>query len=316
MSNSENNNNNNQPNTTIQKKPGRPKKKMNNIIECINKGIINEPNSCEHKMELIYNDPKIFKKIFGMFKGYFVEDVFINFNLDNVYILTKDHTKKTIIKICINADKVSEYFCKEPFEICIKREYLEKIFSTIEKTHSKIVLFSTNNTYQSSLGVNLINDDSSVYDNYIIDLSLQNNTEDKNDIIHNINKSDYLISFRIKSKSFKKFINDTSCNGKLLTIEKIGNNHLQFKMSFNNKIQFTRTIVNEENYNLISKLDDEDLFNINIELEFVKPFSNLNISEFVDIYVDKNKKAIFDCNVNNGFANVTIYNEIVNLVNN
>ena len=76
------------------------KKKILNIIECINKGIVCAPNCNDHKMELIYNDPKIFKKIFGMFKGYFVDDVFINFNLDNVYILTKDHTKKTIIKIC------------------------------------------------------------------------------------------------------------------------------------------------------------------------------------------------------------------------
>jgi|TARA_Y100000389_G_C17423726_1_gene498287 hypothetical protein len=300
---------------TSAKKPGRPRKKIANKSDTLAHGLIDTPNNDEHIMELIYNEPKVFKKIFSMFKGYYVDDIFINFKKDQIYIISKDHTKKTIIKIVIDCNKVTEYYCKMPFEICIKREYLEKIFSTIEKNHSKIVLFSTESSYQSTIEINLINDDASIHDSYIIDLSLQQKNIDK-DLIDcvNYNKDDYSINFSVKSKSFKKFINDTSINGKLLTIEKIGDNNMKFKMCFNNKIVFTRTIINEDSYNLNSNLSEDDFFNINLELEYIKPFSNMNISDFVYIYIDGNKKAIFENVISDGMCVISIYNEIINYV--
>lgn len=303
---------------TPQKKPGRPKKKIINKSNQISKGLINNPNQCTHIMELIYDDPKVFKKIFGMFKGYYVDDIFINFKNDMIYIISKDHTKKTIIKIVIDCNKVTEYYCKTPFEICIKREYLEKIFSTIEKNHSKIVLFSNEDTFQSLIEINLINDDLSIHDSYVIDLSLQQKNLEKDliDCCSCYDKNNYLINFVIKSKSFKKFINDTSINGKLLTIEKKGDNNLTFKMCFNNKINFTRTIINEESYNLNSQLKENDFFNINLELEYIKPFSNMNISDNVYIYIDKNKKAIFENIIGDKMCTISIYNDIINYVTN
>ena len=308
------------PVTTVtpQKKPGRPKKKVVSKSDQIIQGLIDKPNHDTHIMELIYNEPKVFKKIFGMFKGYYVDDIFINFKKDIIYIISKDHTKKTIIKIVIDCNKVTEYYCKTPFEICVKREYLEKIFSTIEKNHSKIVLFSNEDSFQSSIEINLINDDLSIHDSYVIDLSLQQKNLEKDllDCCSHYDKNNYLISFVIKSKSFKKFINDTSVNGKLLTIEKKGDNNLTFKMCFNNKINFTRTIINEETYNLNSKLNENDFFNINLELEYIKPFSNMNISDNVYIYIDKNKKAIFEDIIGDKMCTISIYNEIINYVTN
>jgi len=88
--------------TILQKKPGRPKKKIINSSNSHINGIINEPIHVDHMMELIYDDPKVFKKIFSMFKGYYVDDIFINFKKDQIYIILKDYTKKTIIKIIIN----------------------------------------------------------------------------------------------------------------------------------------------------------------------------------------------------------------------
>lgn len=303
---------------TLPKKPGRPKKKIISKSDQIIQGLIDKPNHVTHIMELIYNEPKVFKKIFGMFKGYYVDDIFINFKKDMIYIISKDHTKKTIIKIVIDCNKVTEYYCKTPFEICIKREYLEKIFSTIEKNHSKIVLFSNEDTFQSSIEVNLINEDLSIHDSYVVDLSLQHKNLEKDlmDCCSNYDKNDYLINFVIKSKSFKKFINDTSVNGKLLTIEKIGENNLKFKMCFNNKINFTRTIVNEESYNLSSQLNENEYFNINLELEYIKPFSNMNISDNVYVYIDKNKKAIFENIIGDKMCTISIYNDIINYVTN
>ena len=85
-------------------------------------------------------------------------------------------------------------------------------------------------------------------------------------------------------------------------------------MCFNNKIIFTRTIINEESYNLSSNLNSNDYFNINLELEYIKPFSNMNICEYVNVYIDDNNKAIFENIINDGLCTITIYNEIINYV--
>lgn len=298
----------------LPKKPGRPKKKIINKNDTPTKGLLNIPNNNDNIMELIYNDPKIFKKIFSMLKGYFVDNLLISFKKEEIYITTKDHTKKTIIKIVINCNKAIEYYCKFNFEICVKREYLERIFATIDKNHSKIILFSKTISYQSSLEINLINEDATIHDSYIIDLSTFQKDLNENFDKIDYNKDDYLININIKSKVFKKFINDVSISGKLLTIEKIKDEDLKFKMSFNNKICFTRTIIDKSSYTINSSLGKDNFVNINLEVDYIKPVSNIIVSDIINIYVDTDKRAVFVSDIQDGMCTISVYNEIVNLV--
>lgn len=296
-------------------KPGRPKKRIldtGNVIL----GVKSEPTNPNHAMELVYNDPKMFKKIFSMYKGYFVDDILIMFKKDTFHMYAKDHTKKTIIKIVIDCTKINEYYCKIPFNIHIKREYLEKIFSTIEKTHNKILFVSNEDSIYSTLEIHIVNNELAVHDTYMIDLSMRCKTDENLYTCECMNndKNDYLISFTIKAKAFKKFISDTSSHGKILTIEKLGDNNLKFKMCFNNKINFVRTVVNESTYNINSSLDDNDYFNINLELEYIKPFSAMNICDTVNVFIDKNKKAVFENIIGDNLCVVSIYNDIINYV--
>jgi hypothetical protein len=265
-------------------------------------------------MELIYNDPKLFKKIISIFKGYYVDEIFLTFEKDKILILSTDHTKKTIIKIVIDCNKINEYYCEKEFEICIKREYLEKIFNTVEKQHNKVKLYSNKDSYNSTIHIDLVNDESGLHDNYVIDLCMKQFIE-KNLNIESINKNEHTLQLKIPSKIFKKFINDSINNSKLLKIEKLGNESLKFKMSINNKVQFTRTIIDEEKFELKSKLKSNEYFNINLEIDYIKPFSNMNISNKINIYFDKEKKAIFEAEFDSRLCVITIYNEILNLIN-
>jgi hypothetical protein len=241
-----------------------------------------------------------------------VDDIFIIFEKETIRILSTDNTNKALINIKIDCNKINEYYCKKPFEICVKREYLEKIFNTIEKQHNKIIFYSNDN-YLSTLYINLLNDELGIHDNYVIDLSIKSvKNEDLN--MEHIIKDNYLIQFKMQSKLFKKFINDSSNNSRLLTIEKIGNNSLQFKMTINNKVTFTRTFCSDEKFQLKSKVKTDEYFSVNIELDMIKPFSNMNISNLINIYLDNNKKAIFEADINNKLCIVTIYNDCLNLV--
>jgi hypothetical protein len=298
------------------RRPGRPRIQVVNTKDII-LGVREQANNEKNHMELIYNDPKLFKKIISIFKGYFVDDIFIAFNSDNIQILSSDNTKKTIIKIVINCNKINEYYCRKSFEISVKREYLEKIFNTIEKQHNKIIFYSDKDTYLSTLHINLLNDELGINDNYVIDLTLKPNLEKNlNTNIDLIVKEDYLLQFKLQSKIFKKFVNDSINNSKLLKIEKYGNEPLKFKMTINNKVAFTRIFKAEEKFDIKSKLRANEYFNINLEIDSIKPFSNINVSNYVNIYLDNDKKAIFEANVNNDICIISIYNEILTLVSN
>lgn len=298
------------------RRPGRPRAQIVNFKDIV-LGIRDKANNDKNHMELIYNDPKLFKKIISIFKGYFVDDIFLSFNEDYIQILSTDNTKKTIIKIVLNCNKINEYYCKKKFEISVKREYLEKIFNTIEKQHNKIIFYSDNDSYMSTLYINLLNDELGINDNYVIDLSLKANLEKNLNItLDSIIKEDYLLQFKLQSKIFKKFINDSVNNSKLLKIEKYGNDPLKFKMTINNKVAFTRIFKSEEKFDIKSKIKPNEYFNINIEIDSIKPFSNMNVSNLVNIYLDNDKKAIFEATVNNDICVVSIYNDILTLVTN
>ena len=128
-------------------------------------------------------------------------------------------------------------------------------------------------------------------------------------------RADYTLSTFI-SKIFKKFVNDSINSSKLLKIEKYGNDPLKFKMSINNKVAFTRVFKAEDKFDIKSKLKANEYFSVNIEIDSIKPFSNMNVSSFVNIYLDNDKKAIFEAMVNNNLCVISIYNDVLTLVSN
>jgi hypothetical protein len=307
---------NNEKKQATTRRPGRPRAIVQNPKDLI-LGVRNKANNEKNHMELVYNDPKLFKKIISIFKGYFVDDIFLTFNEDTIQILSTDNTKKTIIKIVLNCSKINEYYCKKPFEISIKREYLEKIFNTIEKQHSKVVFYSDGENYLSTLYINLLNEELGINDNYIIDLTLKPNLDKSlNTSISGIVKENYILQFKLQSKILKKFVNDSINSSKLLKIEKYGNDPLKFKMSINNKVAFTRVFKAEDKFDIKSKIKPNEYFSVNIEFDSIKPFSNMNISNFVNIYLDNDKKAIFEAMVNNNLCVISIYNDVLTLVSN
>jgi hypothetical protein len=287
------------------KKPGRPKK---NIISdtAIFKGLITTPYLSTNVMELIYSDPKLFKKIINILKGYFVDEVFIEFTKETIYIYAIDNTKNNEIKIELNCHKLNEYYCVKDFEICVKREYLEKVFNTIDKQYNKIIFYSEQDNYNSVLYIIILNEELGINDTYEIDLCLKNNTILSRKYF-DVDKDNYKIQFRSNSKSFKKFINDNVFNTKLLIIEKFGLEELKFKLSINNKVNFVRTFLDDKNFSIKSSVEPSELFNIQVKIDAIKPFSNTSLSNFVTIYLDTNKKIIFESKSEDELCTVVIF---------
>ena len=68
------------------RRPGRPRTQIINVKDII-LGVREQANNEKNHMELIYNDPKLFKKIISIFKGYFVDDIFYSNPISSIIYL-------------------------------------------------------------------------------------------------------------------------------------------------------------------------------------------------------------------------------------
>src|SRR5436189_334463 len=98
------------------RKPGRPKK----IVENKNipkLGIVKDINDNDIFMELLYDNPQIFKKIIQFFKALSSECLHFIFVPNKAFIWSYDHLKKNKIYITINCDNINKYYLFGKLEI-------------------------------------------------------------------------------------------------------------------------------------------------------------------------------------------------------
>ena len=269
------------------KRPGRPKKTIINVPVEI-RGIVNKPVNEENVLEVVYQNPKIFKKIFSLDKAYEANEICIDFSPSKFIIMTKNHTG-TIIKRCIfNCNRLNHFYCKENMEIDIKREMIEKIFRTLDKPHYKIT-FVLKEDFKSMLYIYIKDFELECEHQYGIELIQKVQRPDESQF----NISGYPISFNLPSKSFKRLINDFDSHSDILTIIKNGTDPLQLTYEEVKKITLSTSYNNSDKINLKSTIKDDDILSVSIHTSNIKPFSNASIGDIVYITVDKNKPICF-----------------------
>ena len=297
----------------IEKKgPGRPKKyKEPPPIELL--GIQNEPLYKDRNMELIYCNPLTMKKLFSFFVGQ-SETVQCKFKKDRIDMLCKDKYNSNIIKITLDGHKMHRYFCDEEFECGLALTYLEPLNKKLGKQYSKFMWFSEEDEKKSKTHIWL----KWIYYNKTWN---QNNyslagqyykIDDK--IFDNYNTNDYPISFTLKNKIFKDIIGDA------------GNHHglhiyiLQEGRDGPLKIEYSppslrfgssNTFENHKEINLVSTLEEDELFSVAINIEFLKPISSIIPTEKINFRVSKTKPLIMIAYLEDKAITIYILTKIV-----
>jgi hypothetical protein len=289
------------------KKPGRPPKKSPSVPIKVH-GIKTEPINEGDVLELVYYNPALFKKILTLQKSFNVSEVEFIFDPHGVRIVTKDHLKKSTIYITIDGRCMNMYYCKEVRKICVKRDDLEKIMSTLGRTHSKIT-FLLKEDYRKILYI-IVND--TEYENediYEVDVFC---SETKTpEIAHD--DTDYPLKFKLSGKHFKAKLNNLKKMSTTFTIQHTGGNALQITFDKAPKINYTGTYIGDK-IELKSTLEEDDIFSVSVVIDYIKPFSNSNIGEEVLIAADKTRPMSFmtrlDHSDNGWAACVKIFTEI------
>lgn len=279
-------------NKVPKKKPGRPRKKpLKKPLK--RSGISNKPINEENYMEMIYDMPSVFKKIFTLFKCMAVKDISMHFNKDNVEITTMDHLKKSNIKVIIDCKKINHYYCEEPIKSSMNPKNMEKIIQVLDKNYISIAFVLKKSNNRSVLNI-IYKNDVQIDEYREIDLIQSQN----NGFNNSFDDSNYPVKFVLPSKYFKKLITDTSSFSESLTINKIGAAPLTFAYTSKDKTVKTKHIVqNAESIKLYSTVADDDIFSSSVQIDYIKPLSGSLISDFISISADSHKNIIFKLGV-------------------
>ncbi len=273
------------------KKPGRPKKKV--VVTHIEiQGIVTAPVNQQDVVELVYCNPTLFKKLFQLYKAYEVSEIEMNFDHVGVKIITTDHFKNSTIYTMIEGKCMNLYYCKNPIRVCIKRDNLERVLSTLGKSHYKITIMLREN-YRSTMYIITRDTEYNNDDMYEIDVIFKPDEQAPPTI--NDDDTNYPIKFRISSKYFKTKINNIKkLSADVFTIQKCSNEPLQFTFDKTKKgIYWVGVYPDSDKMCLKSTINDDDIFNVSVAISNIQPFSNSNIGDELIIAAHKSEKMSF-----------------------
>lgn len=260
--------------------PGRPPNKP--LLPSIDKnGIVTSPKNSNHRLELIHNDPNIFKSLFNYFKNIKAREIHLRCDNNGLTFFTKDHSKTLRIIANIFGKNVNWYYCNSTFWLGINKENIEKIFSSIDKTFFSIILLQS---YDDINCLNIILKDIELDKecNYNIVLSSYIDDNELYEAENIINTDEFLLEFILSSKQFKKTVNDAINFSETITFEKIGNNPLQLSYIKSN-ISYYEIYKSNDKIMLKSKISDHNTFRAIIKLNNIKSLANSMITDDIKI---------------------------------
>lgn len=271
------------------KKPGRPRKRIP-IVPVERHGIAPAATTDENIMEFVYENPKLFKKIFTLYKSYVVGEVLIEFGRDNIQFVAQDHSKKVHIFASFDCNLLNHYYCRDVVRVCVKAQSLSKTFKNLDKVHCKITFVLKRDEYRNILHAVVKDCEMDDEQNYEIDL-----IEQVKNIVNpgDFNDTNYPLSFTIPSKNFKKKITDIYNIAPNLTFQKRGDAPLEFTYDVPKQVSMVSVYKNEQKIRLQSNVDPGDILSATIMLDYLKPFSNANMGDNVRVAIDRFLPASF-----------------------
>jgi hypothetical protein len=292
------------------KRVGRPRKNPEKV-QIPKNGVCSAPVDLDNWIEFVYDKPQIFKKLWGFLDQMDVKNIQVNYTQDTIYYWCKDHRDKNRIRVKIDCNKVSHYYCHKPLEICLLRDREELVMKTIDKSCGVIEFQSSMANCNRYINI-ILKDDMDVDKVHKIELVGNDNTL-KPEEMQGFDDDDYAIKFKLPCKYFKKNIHCIRSLSEEATIMQEGRDgDLMFDyLDRTKKIKSTNYMRNKKKIELKSKIDPEDIFRVSFKVDDVKPISNSDLSDNIDINADENKPLKFEIPLDGGAITVTVLTKIV-----
>lgn len=275
-------------NIVVKKRPGRPKK---NIPVALTPTIgITDRASCdEYVLELSYHNPVMFKKLLSLCNQYDASELDMQFEPTYFNIIANDHLNKSTIYIRVKGECMTGYYCREPVRVCITRENLELALSMISKANDKITFILKDN-FRSLLY--LIIDDGEYANENMYEVSVAFKS-DNFAPINGYDDTNYPVKFSLKSKHFRNTVNAIRKLSQVLIIQKVGDDELQLTHAKSPQVNWISTYKDPNKISLQSSISPNDILSVSVNVDYIKPFTNSNIGEDIQVAADKLQRISF-----------------------
>lgn len=283
------------------KGPGRPKKEKPTIV-VPRDGVTDTPHNPNNRMELVYDNPETWKKIFNMFKTMKMDTITWHFGKENLILVAEDakteKDRKNSVYITIYGKTQNRYYCEELFSIQMSRSDMEAYLGELTKSYTLISFVSRKLDWQSTFRM-LFRYQGAVTntDQHDIHITVAHTSTNSTlrSIVDQVAEEDgYNISMMLPSQYFKQKISHASSMTDEFKIFKNGDGPLQFKyIATSNKSSKTINFPNSAQIMLESNIHPEDVFSASVYISNIKPFARAAITDYIQLSVDLTRPLIF-----------------------
>jgi hypothetical protein len=246
-------------------------------------------------MEMIYDNPDMFKKIFNVLTNLSVDTVRIQFNQDGITIIAMDHNEHCEIFVEIFGKELSRYYCESPFEISVNQESMKKIVSTIKATHVSISFTADVDIKCKKLRTILHHKTPKIETWKTFNLDCEQANKYKGTIFEDLKLEDeYPLQFTFDAKYWKTCVGDWMKFTNTIKIEIEPPCPLTFKHTFTNKKGNEAMVCLETDHmNLKCDVEEGDVFAVSVLLHNIKAIANSTVAEDITISAHEDHRLIF-----------------------
>jgi hypothetical protein len=268
------------------RRPGRPPKRQP-LPPLEKKGVVDSPTDPAHRMELVYENPALFKSLFSYFKNLKAIEVHILCEPAGVTFLTRDAAQACLVVAEIPGAEMNHYYCAAPTRIGLQRENVERVFSCIDSSFFKATLVLRNDDPDT---LQVIFKDSEIDKECIYEFALS--TLDPDPPLFDARERatpaalrEAPVEFCLAAKKFKKTVSDAFSLHDTLTIQKAGGGG--YPLCF----QYTKVTVNYqevyrdgEKIDLRSDVAPGTLFRCIVPLANVRSLATAMVTDSVRVF--------------------------------
>lgn len=271
------------------KKPGRPRKAANAIVDRTGVAEVARCKEASPQMEFIvemeYENPTMFKHIFTAFKQLGATEVHVRFERDCMRMLCEDHTGVNQMLVTIYGKQMVFYYVESTYDISISPSEFQNILNSINVNHNLISFTTRRIERDLKLTVNLINDKTAMLSKY--DTNIKRNDGKMWNTLPALQGTDiYSLRFVLDCKVFKKCIASTDTITNVITIEKTGTGDLRFAFTYTTKNGDGAHIFRDHKLiNLRSTMGETETLSVSVPLTYIKPISSLVLTDRIHLAV-------------------------------
>jgi hypothetical protein len=280
--------------TPERRRPGRPPSKPP-APPLESRGVVDTPSDADHRLELVYGDPMVFKALFSYFKNIKAREVHLRCAPQGLTFFARDHAKISRVVAHVAGEHVNHYYCEDTFWLGLNRELVEKLFAAIDKTFYKMMIAHCVDDPDT---LSIIYRDTEVDKEcrYKATLSAYAPDDELYEAERHLGAqalaTAFPVEFTLTAKQFKKTVSDVAAYSETLTIEKLGAAPLQFTYA-KAGMAYSETYRDPDKISLRSAVPADAAFRCTVRVANVKSLAASMVTDDVRVHCREEGDLLF-----------------------